>query len=229
MPTTITKPKTTAIRREREREARRQLILGAAKTVFAERGFLNASVEEIAGRCELAVGTLYRYFQSKEEMYVSLLSEAMEMFRQAIEAARDSSAAPPEQLRAVWRFFYDFYREQPEYYRAFMFLRNEGLRDAISPDVINEINRRAGMNFRLVAEIVQAGMAAGLYRPDLDTRGVVDVLWSLLMGLVQLVETRRNLGAPADMLEMRHREGFEWIECGLRTKDSPGEMTTGTK
>ncbi len=221
MPATAAKPKSTAMRREREREARRQLILDAAKSVFAERGFLNATIEEIAGRCELAVGTLYRYFQSKEEIYVSLLFEAMEMFRAAIEAAKNSGAPPQEQLRAVWRFFYDFYREQPEYYRAFMFLHNEGLRDAISPDVVKEINQRARMNFRRVAEIVQAGVEAGTYRPDLDTRGVADVLWSLLMGIVQLVETRRNLGAPADTLESLHRESFEWIECGLRAEPAP--------
>ena len=169
-----------------------------------------------AEQCELAVGTLYRYFQSKEELYVSLLCEAMEMFHQGIETARNSGAPPNEQLRAVWQFFYDFYREQPEYHRVLMFLHNEGLRNTISPDVIKEINHRAGRNFRLVAEIVQAGVDAGLYRPDLDTRGVVDVLWSLLMGLVQLIETRRNLDARADMLETLHRESFEWLECGLR-------------
>jgi len=218
MPTTAMKPqpKSTATRRERERETRRQLILDTAKDVFAKRGFLSATMEEIAEQCELAVGTLYRYFQSKEELYVSLLCEAMEMFHQGIETARNSGAPPNEQLRAVWQFFYDFYREQPEYYRALMFLHNEGLRDTISPDVIKEINRRAGKNFRLVAEIVQAGVETGVYRPDLDTRGVVDVLWSLLMGLVQLIETRRNLDAPAGMLETLHRESFEWLECGLR-------------
>lgn len=208
--------KPTTRRRERERQARRQLILDAAKAVFAERGFLNATVEEIAAHSELAVGTLYRYFQSKEELYVSLLFEAMEIFQEGIEAAHSSGTAPDEQLYAVWRYFYAFYREQPEYYRAFMFLHNEGLRNAISPDVLQEINQRAGVNFRLVAEIVQNGVAAGLYRPDLDVRGVVDVLWSLLMGLVQLIETRRNLGARADMLEILHDEAFEWLECGLR-------------
>ena len=218
MPSTTVKPqpKSTATRREHERETRRQLILDAAKDVFAKRGFLSATMEEIAEQCELAVGTLYRYFQSKEELYVSLLCEAMEKFHQGIEAARSRDIPPNEQLRAVWQFFYDFYREQPEYYRALMFLHNEGLRNTISPDVIKEINHRAGRNFRLVAEIVQAGVDAGLYRPDLDTRGVVDVLWSLLMGLVQLIETRRNLDARADMLETLHRESFEWLECGLR-------------
>jgi AcrR family transcriptional regulator len=210
--------KPTAARRERERDARRRVILDAAKAVFDERGFLNATMEEIAERSELAVGTLYRYFQSKEELYVSLLFEAMEMFRQGIEDARGSGEPPNEQLRAVWRFFYAFYREQPEYYRALMFLRNEGLRDVISAEVIQEINQRAGENFRRVAEIVQSGVDAGLYRADLDARGVVDVLWSLLMGLALLIETRRNLGARADTLEILHREAFEWLECGLQSR-----------
>lgn len=210
------KPKPTAARRERERQTRRQLILDVAKDVFARRGFLSTTMEEIAERCELAVGTLYRYFQSKEELYVSLLFDAMEVFREGIEAARADDAPPNAQLRAVWDFFYKFYEEQPEYYRALMFLHHEGLRDTISPEVIQEINHRAGRNFHLVAEIVQAGVDAGRYRPDLDTRGVVDVLWSLLMGLVQLVETRRNLGIPAGTLEALHRQAFEWLECGLR-------------
>lgn len=209
-------PKPTARRREREREARRQLILDVAKDVFAERGFLGTTVEEIAARCELAVGTLYRYFQSKEELYVSLLFDAMEMFREGIDAARGSGAPPDEQLRAVWRFFYDFYHEQPEYYRALMFLRHEGLREAISPEVIDEINRRARMNFRRVGDIVRAGVDMGLYRPGLDSRSVADVLWATLMGLVELIETRRNLGIPADTLEALHRQAFEWLERGLR-------------
>lgn len=214
---TDSKVKPTAARRQREREARRRLILDAAKAVFAERGFLSATVEEIAGRAELAVGTLYRYFQSKEEMYVSLLFEAMEMFRERIEAIRILALPPDAQLQAIWQFFYDFYQQQPEYYQVFMFLHNEGLRELISTDVLDEINRRAGENFRLVTEIVQAGIDAGAYQPGLNARAVVDVLWSSLVGLVQLAETRRNLGVTrGNSLETLHREAFAWLKRGLR-------------
>ncbi|MCP4358929.1 MAG: TetR/AcrR family transcriptional regulator [Chloroflexi bacterium] len=208
--------KPTTTRRQRERKARRQLILDAAKAAFAERGFQNTTVEGIANRAELAVGTLYRYFQSKEEIYVSLLFAAMDLFRQNIEATQASGAPPDEQLRGVWRFFYDFYVEQPESYLAFVFLHNEGLRDVISAEVLAEINQRADENFRLVGEIFQVGVEAGIYRP-VDSRGVVDVLWSLLMGLVQLTETRRNLGITGGRpLETLHHEALTWIELGLR-------------
>lgn len=209
--------KPTVKRRERERAARRRMILDAAKEVFAEQGFSNATVEEIAARCELAVGTLYRYFKSKEELYVSLLLEATALFSERIEVIRASDLSPDAQLRAVWEFFYEFYRQQPEYYRVFMFLHNERLPELISPEVIGEVNRRTGENFRLIRKIVQQGVDAGIYRP-VDTRGVVDVLWSLLMGLAQLIETRRNLGITSGAsFETLHREAFEWIECGLKS------------
>jgi len=93
---------------------------------------------------------------------------------------------------------------------------SEGLRDMISAETLRAINQRARENFQLVGKVVRAGMEAGIYRKGLNPRRVVDVLWSLLMGLVQLVETRRNLGVRADMLPRLHREAFEWIECGLR-------------
>lgn len=213
----------TKERRRRERSARQEQIIEAAKGVFKERGFLNTTIEEIAQRSELAVGTLYRYFQSKEELYISILFEAMILFYDHIETVQASIKPPDEQLRAIWNFFYDFYTEQPEYYKAFMFLHNEGLQDVISSETLEAINRRAGENFRLVGQIVKAGVEAGLYHSELDTRNVVDVLWSLLMGLVQLVETRRNLGVRADMLKTLHQEAFEWVECGLRkSQNLPG-------
>jgi AcrR family transcriptional regulator len=49
-------------RRERERMARRQEILQAAKAVFAEKGYTNATLDEIAQRAEFGKGTLYNYF-----------------------------------------------------------------------------------------------------------------------------------------------------------------------
>ncbi len=206
----------TAKRRERERGARQQLILDAAKSVFAERGFLNTTVEEIAARAEVAVGTLYRYFQSKEELYVSLLFEAMNIFDQRITAIQQRAAPPDAQLHAVWDFFYEFYQSQPEYYRAFMFLHHEGLSDLISPAVITQINRYAGRNFRQVGQIIQAGINVEIFRP-VDARAVVDMMWALLMGLAQLTETRRNLGVTSgSSLETLHQQAFEWVECSLR-------------
>lgn len=207
----------TQERRERERLARREQILEAAKEVFWEKGFLNATTEEIAQRAELAVGTLYLYFQSKEEMYISLYFESVDIFRQELERIQALPVAPDEKLHMLWDFLYTYYQEYPTHYRILTFLHNEGLRGAVSPEVIEEINRRTGRNFSLAARIVREGMEAGIYKAG-NPREVVDVLWSLLTGLVQLMEIRRNLGLEVGDLADLHRKAFQWIEDGLRQR-----------
>jgi AcrR family transcriptional regulator len=66
--------------RERNKVLRREQILEAAVKVFARRGFGNATVAEIAEEAGVAAGTIYNYFESKEELFMSipqLISEPM--------------------------------------------------------------------------------------------------------------------------------------------------------
>jgi AcrR family transcriptional regulator len=57
-------------RRGREEKARLTSIIAAAENVFAERGYHQARMDDIAEAAELAKGTLYYYFKSKDEIYV---------------------------------------------------------------------------------------------------------------------------------------------------------------
>ena len=67
---------TVLSRRERERLMRRQAMLDAARTVFAERGYRQATLEEIAERAEFGKGTLYNYFEGgKEELLFAVLDD----------------------------------------------------------------------------------------------------------------------------------------------------------
>ena len=61
--------------RSQDREERREQILGAARTVFAERGYHQATVSEMVKRCGVAQGTFYLYFQSKREVFEALLDQ----------------------------------------------------------------------------------------------------------------------------------------------------------
>ena len=68
-----------AERKERERLVRREQILEAAYQLFHETGFSAATMDQIAERAELAKGTLYLYFKSKEEVYYALLDRGLEI------------------------------------------------------------------------------------------------------------------------------------------------------
>jgi AcrR family transcriptional regulator len=207
----------TIQRRVRERRARRRAIQAAAAAVFSDKGYSRATMEDIARQAELSVGTIYLYYRSKEDLYVSLLFESMKIFSEAIERIRATKDPPDRQLRKVWDYFYAYHARYPHLYRALFFLQQPDLARGISPKTLQEINVRAARNFALVRDIVAEAMAKGLYRAR-EPREVVDLLWSLFLGLVHLSETRQNLGVTVSTLKDLHRKAFGWLEEGLRAR-----------
>ena len=59
--------------REREKERAREAILHAAADTFAQSGYENAGMKEIASRAGISVGMLYNYFKGKDEIYRELI------------------------------------------------------------------------------------------------------------------------------------------------------------
>ena len=207
----------TLQRKVRERRARRQAIQAAAVQVFGDKGYPRATMEDVARQAELSVGTIYLYYRSKEELYVSLLVESMQRFREGIEKIMATGLPPDRQLKRVWDYFYAYHLRYPQSYRVLFFLQQPGLPAGLSPKTLQEINVRAARNFSLVSRIVAAAMAKGIYRAH-EPREVVDLLWSLFLGLVHLSETRQNLGVTISTLRDLHRKAFRWLEEGLRSR-----------
>ena len=100
-------------RKQRERKARRNEIINAAVQVFAEKGYDSATLGEIAQRAEFAKGTLYHYFNSKEELFLTQLLEGMDQFyKLAVHAAQLPELSSAERLKSFAYSLLDFYRDQ---------------------------------------------------------------------------------------------------------------------
>ncbi len=89
-------PEETSARAERRRQ-----ILDAAQEVFADAGYHGASIHAIIEKAEIARGTFYLYFESKEAVFAAVLDQAMfELRRRIVGVDMAPGAAPPEdQLR----------------------------------------------------------------------------------------------------------------------------------
>lgn len=67
-------------RKEREREFRRNEIISAAVEIFASKGFTHTTLDEVAEASEFGKGTLYNYFQNKEQLYTAILENIFTAF-----------------------------------------------------------------------------------------------------------------------------------------------------
>jgi AcrR family transcriptional regulator len=76
-------------KREKTKATNRQAILVAARRVFAQLGYDAATVRDIIRGTDLASGTFYNYFRSKEEVYEALADDSAARFRPILRHARD--------------------------------------------------------------------------------------------------------------------------------------------
>ncbi|MEA2115174.1 MAG: TetR/AcrR family transcriptional regulator [Thermodesulfobacteriota bacterium] len=74
----------TLSRREREKLWQRREMLTAAIELFSEKGYHNVTMREIAKKAEFAIGTLYKFFKNKEDIYKSIIVEQADMFHEAL-------------------------------------------------------------------------------------------------------------------------------------------------
>jgi AcrR family transcriptional regulator len=154
--------------RENVRKARselyRQLILDAAERVFAEKGFDDAKMEEIAAESGLSLGTLYSVFQGKWRLFDSVHeTRNREVLELATEAARGRSS-PLEVLLAAVRAYVEFFAAHPEFLR--MHLREGhawGLAEAGAPTRERAAAWNEGVSMQ--AALFERGIRDGVFHP----------------------------------------------------------------
>jgi AcrR family transcriptional regulator len=97
----LTRGTASPSRRERKALERRRAILRVAATVFRERGYEGASMEEIAERLDMGKGNLYYYFKNKQELLFFCQDHSLDRLIEAAAAARKSKAGEAGRLRQV--------------------------------------------------------------------------------------------------------------------------------
>jgi AcrR family transcriptional regulator len=93
----------------------RARLVGAAKSVFEEDGFLDARISDIAERAGLSHGSFYHYFESKEEVFREVAAEVEARLREPMDSvilSTSSKASPAERIREGIRIHLRTYREE---------------------------------------------------------------------------------------------------------------------
>jgi AcrR family transcriptional regulator len=102
---------------------RREQILDAALRCFVERGFYGTTIPEIADKAQIAAGTIYHYFDSKEALVNALVRHWKQHIAQRVFAAFPQTASSREQFRTIWHEIVAFAMQSPTAF-AFIELHN---------------------------------------------------------------------------------------------------------
>ena len=130
-------PDASLSRRERERRMRRQAMLDAAQAVFAEKGYTDATLDEIAERAEFGKGTLYNYFEGgKEEILFAVFDDTVGELESLIRTVFQEEIDEGQSLRTAFHtFVQQYFKKIQEQQSLFLILVREAHRMALSDDV----------------------------------------------------------------------------------------------
>lgn len=101
-------------RRERERLTRRQEIIAAARTVFARKGYRDATLDDVAELAEFGKGTLYNYFENKDALFASVLQDSFDHVMTIASEALSGRESFEKRIEAFVRGELEFLFGQPE-------------------------------------------------------------------------------------------------------------------
>ena len=117
-------------RREAVSEHKRELILDAAKQIFAEEGLEGASLRAIAVRAGYTPAALYFYFESKEAIYAEVLKASLASLGEAVHEAVAQTRTAAQRLKAAAMGFFRFYTENPRDLDLGFYLFRGGMKPA---------------------------------------------------------------------------------------------------
>jgi AcrR family transcriptional regulator len=113
-------------RREERKLQNREKLLAAARKVFATKGLGQATARDIVRETDLATGTFYNYFDSKEDAFRALLAELARKARAAVGEQRARRDASLEQrIHAAYRAYFELAVQDAELFAVFR--RNAGV------------------------------------------------------------------------------------------------------
>jgi TetR/AcrR family transcriptional regulator len=144
-------------RREREKLYQRQEMLAAALELFSEKGYHNVSMHEIAKKSEFAIGTLYKFFKNKEDLYKALVLERSDKFHEAITRAIQEPDDEIEKLRKYVRVKGQVFRDNVSVIRLY-FAETRGASFNITAGLDREIRERYGHFLENLAAIFKSGI-----------------------------------------------------------------------
>ncbi|MGD9058301.1 MAG: TetR/AcrR family transcriptional regulator [Desulfobacterales bacterium] len=176
----------------RKNPAKWAAILKAAESIFAKKGFHEATISAIAKKSKVSEATIYEYFSSKEELLFSIPAQTTLQYEEKSREILKYIPGAANKLRFLVHSHLGLYAENPDYANIVMLIL-KGHRNFQKTEAYKIVQSAARKTIRVLEE----GMQNGEFRPGIQPHLVRAILW----GTVEHLVTRKCLlGKPDDLV-----------------------------
>lgn len=187
-----------------DREQRRTDILDAARSRIEERGYMSLNMRDLAADAGISPATLYSYFATKVELFITLYTEAVHHHTDEVRAVLDTEPDLATLLEKLLVLYVDIYGRYGRYFTLWAAARPEDTQAirtgrAVSPQVRPEVGSALAAAGRESNRVTLGGIRDAAER---DGRHLVDdtlvpsLLWSYMTGVADHITSQRTASRP---------------------------------
>jgi TetR/AcrR family fatty acid metabolism transcriptional regulator len=175
---------------------KRDLILRAATKVFAQNGYFQSQVADVAKVAGVAAGTVYLYFQSKDDLLVSIFERSMRDVLAEARAAVDGATEPGDRLRRIARLHLERLGRDKDLAVVFQVELRQSVKfmERFSETFLQDY-------FKLIREAIADGQQSGAFRKDVGATTATKIFFGALDEMATnwvLSRRKYDLRAEAD-------------------------------
>lgn len=142
---------------EMRQEAIRK-IKTAGLELFARKGLAGTNIKEIAESAQISLGLMYHYYSSKDELYLALANEAMDMSIELLTSLKKQQTTAEKKIEAFIEGFLTGVQKHPEICYFIIIGQQFETKDTAANDLLND---RKMESLKIVAGIIKAGQKEG--------------------------------------------------------------------
>jgi AcrR family transcriptional regulator len=170
--------------------AKKERLLREASLLFAERGFAQTDVGELATRAGVAKGSLYNYFINKDDLYLHICRDALERSRHAVYSGLDSRWNVERQLEHIFTKGVAFAKRHPEYVALYLNVSSAGM-SRFADEISLEVEKPTADRLKTLLTV---GASNGEVRDDLDIEATAFTINGLyIMTLATVASTHYRI------------------------------------
>ena len=192
-------------RKEREKSRQRQEMIDTAMLLFSEKGYHNVSVQEIAEKAEFAIGTIYKFFPTKADLYKTIVLQKFEAFDEAFEQAIHGTDDEVEKLRRYIQTKAESVRSNLAFVRLFV-AESRGISFNIETGLVGMVQDRYYNFLKRLALIIESGIKSKRFKkiaPSFTLAAALDsVVNTFLLLWLEAPETHPFPENPDEILDI---------------------------
>jgi TetR/AcrR family fatty acid metabolism transcriptional regulator len=196
-------------------------IIRAATKVFAKKGFYQAKVSEIAKEAKVADGTIYLYFENKDDILIRLFEEQMKL---VLENMKSEIAKEPDPVKKIQRFALNHLK---------LIEQNKDVAEIIQVELRQSsrfmkeyANEKFAEYLNLIGEIIREGQSRGVFKrgiiPGIAKRAFFGALDEMSRFWVLSSRKKYDIGTAAKQIS-------DYFLCGLIDREKAAKRSSDTK